>query len=658
MAINLWKVGGQPTAFSPLPSSGYQLVYISNSATFEMKFKAKSTNVGKLRLTEQGGAPLSITFALTSNLTEYVTTFSISGNVGKWVGFIDNNSTGDIIIQDIQLVEKPLPKLTINGMDGFLSGKWSLSANTRVVDDETLELNSPSAVNDISSLIVPVITGQTYTIAKTEGNGRILLRKEGAGGTSFFNTSGTTPFTFTVDETFKGFLYIRLDNNNAIGTFTFKKPMLNLGSTPAPYSKKTGERMVMPVKPRVKVAKKNLFDGVLIGGYLGNGVFISSGTYRLSDNFIPVTPNSKYSLTINDKNPADGCRVTWFDSSKTYINSTTDLQNIVMPSNAYYVKFHFHVNSINYVAGDKIQFEKGTPTPYEPYTEIIPPARKGLVMDGVTNYLQLPSMTMDSVEIDCLIDAGQSFASFPKIIDARAGLSNGFYGFTSAGVEEKGSGWLVATGLKKGERTTIRLSSSPFTDDIKIFSNDAGTAKLKGILYSVKCYLNGQVVASYDFTNPNNLVGDKVLQSAKNLIPSFDSGKWYLHPNFKVLGMDVGKLDATAPAQTSFFKLNTAPNANYLMTCITNSDRFVAVIYDSNNTVISSYGADTRNGGKNTITVPSNGVRMEVWVYSSATGSFDFIRPQLYELTGKEGTLFGNPIIAIKAPKRVLFAKR
>jgi hypothetical protein len=265
-----------------------------------------------------------------------------------------------------------------------------------------------------------------------------------------------------------------------------------------------------------------------------------------------------------------------------------------------------------------------------------------------------------------LIDAVQPNTN-NAVLDARSGLPNGFV----SKLGNVGSGWhgLMIDGIPKpnqlysdipvGQRTKIKVNSpTAFTDDLTIFALGSFVSHTKGILYSVKCYLNGQVVAEYDFTNPNNIVGDKVLQQAKNRIPSFDSGKWYLHPNFKVLGMDVGKLDATTPAQTSFFKLNTAPNANYLMTCITNSDRFVAVIYDSNNTVISSYGADTRNGGKNTITVPSNGVRMEVWVYSSATGSFDFIRPQLYELTGKEGTLFGNPVSELKAPKRVLYAKR
>jgi hypothetical protein len=43
---------------------------------------------------------------------------------------------------------------------------------------------------------------------------------------------------------------------------------------------------------------------------------------------------------------------------------------------------------------------------------------------------------------------------------------------------------------------------------------------------------------------------------------------------------------------------------------------------------------------------------------SETTGTFDFIKPQLYQLDGKEGTITGSPVPQLKRSKRVLYAKR
>jgi hypothetical protein len=57
-------------------------------------------------------------------------------------------------------------------------------------------------------------------------------------------------------------------------------------------------------------------------------------------------------------------------------------------------------------------------------------------------------------------------------------------------------------------------------------------------------------------------------------------------------------------------------------------------------------------------TTPSNckyiGVRLE----NSSIGTFDFIKPQLYQLDGTEGTIVGAPSKLRKPNKRTLYAKR
>jgi hypothetical protein len=669
MAINFWTFGGKPASYNPLPTGWNHFINIEITS-YVVKFKAKSTSGASLRVkTDTTATGMNQLLVLTNTLSSFE--FSFDNKAPQKFHFYDETSKGDIIIQDIQLVEKPLPKLTINGIDGFLSGKWSLSANARVVDDETLELNSLSTVNDISSLIVPVITGQTYTIRKTEGNGRFLLRKESAGGDSIFSTSGTSSFTFTVDETFKGFLYIRLDNNLNIGTFTFKKPMLNLGSTPTPYSKKTGERMVMPIKPRVKVAKKNLFDGVFEYGTLStvSGVnSASDNSYMRTKNHLRCLPNATHTIS-NDKGYSN-IIVIFYDEMLnfiSFISSGASPYTFTTPSNAKYIRFRY--NGISPLdLSTKAQLEQGTqPTHYEPYTEVLPKAKKGLVMDGVTNYLQLPSMTMDSIEIDCLIDAVQVQAN-QFLIDARTGSSEGFIGTGSPNVGGTISKIFVDdvekptrlwTDISKGQRVKVKANfSSLITDDITLFNRYIGANFLKGILYGVKCYLNGQVVASYDFTNPNNSVGDKVLQNAKNLIPSFDSGKWSLHPNFKVLGKDVGRLEASGVTNSSDVFFDVKPNTSYLFVMQNNVPSARVIIRKHDDSLTYRANADYQSGSLVTFTTDSTTNKIYIRLTNTIVGTYDFIRPQLYELTGKEGTIVGSPVSELKAPRRALYAKR
>jgi hypothetical protein len=470
MAIDFWKLSGQPNSYSTL--DGYTGAAMPHQGVFIVTFKAKSDSETIIMVS--GNA--DIYFELTPEWKEY----SCEMDTHTFISINDEGGYYDAFIKDIKVVEKPLDKLTNNMLDGFgaagkniwwwdsyeilpqileengqylepgtyeieyegrsdseygtfffwtvqtgkdtiqsiyqpltfewekyyhrltvpeladyfvsdgdetdassvrnitvrkFNTKWKLHENARVIDSQSL--NSGSGQN-VSEVIYQLNKG-TYTLSCVSNSGTLYARDITTSDNSANNLA-------VVDHTAQPKQFtLATPRKVAIRHYggSVEKPMLNLGSVPLPYEPKYGERFRTNATPKVKVPKKNLFDGLLISGYFGNGVFISLGTYRLSDNFIPVIPNSKYSFTINNKNPVDGCRVTWFDSSKVYINSTIDLLNIVLPSNAYYVKFHFHINSINYVEGDKIQFEKGNPTPFEPYTEVLPPAKRILTSKRV-----------------------------------------------------------------------------------------------------------------------------------------------------------------------------------------------------------------------------------------------------------------------------------
>lgn len=653
MALNLWKAAGKPTAYNPLGNSvsvGF-LTLLDVTKEYVVRFKAKYLNGTSGQVRISGRTAVYNDFVLSGVLKEYETSFSVGLFIGvKDERFYiwDNLNSNNVYITDIELVEKPLPKLTVNGIDGFASGKWTLHANAKVIDDETLELNATA--NYQQSYIDVLVTPNTqYAVSISPLTNGMRLAGQWRGG--------TTGLTWTPELRDSGNLItltspsnantlrIFLDNVVPSGKFTFKRPMLNLGSVPVPYEKKRGDKMVEPVP------KKNLFDGKWDSGYISGGstsTALSAHATARTTKWIPCKPNTTYTLSGGNRN-------SWqVKSSSGVISSLTELPTVTTRSDSAEMRVYYSVDG----AQTQVQIEQGTTaTPYEPYTLQMnkrpakPVAKQegGLRMDGVNNYLHLPPMTMDAIEIDCFIDSVQ-LKPINTIVDARYGLSNGYLQITGGAFYP--SGWGYANGYKFGERSVITLkASTPFTDDVTVFNNMFNSQQTKGILYAVRCYLNGAKVYELDFTNPNSIVGDKALPNAKNLIPSFEDSRWQLHANARVYGRDVLRLEATAIWQSSYIELNVKHNTNYIIQSSGNGN--YAVTDEAGSTLLSY------RTGQSTV---NSGTKDKLRVYlSSATlgvGTFDFIKPQLYELSGSEGTVYGAPIRQVKPSKRVLYAKR
>jgi hypothetical protein len=792
MSLNLWKLAGQPISYSPLPS-GYPGVFLQ-IGDYKLVIKAKSVTSSILRLTAADGNKLKnlangVSGGVNTTLSPVLTTYEINFNnsVPQNVQLNDLNSSNNIIIDSIELVQKPLPKLTINGIDGFLSGKWTLHANAQVVDDETLVLNA-TAMNQLSTIEFDVKANMDYTLTILGGlkDRRIYYYFDGTYKGSLADTQEQTAIK-TEANTQK--LKIALFSIGA-GQFTFKRPMLNLGSIPAPYSKKTdpNAKMVMPVpkknlfnkaaaimdgnrinestgltypndgngeghtdyipikpytsyvfsgvgnhayipwsiydsnknrligyggdsnsrvipntynaafirfslfndnlstlqieegttatpftpyavqvnkKPAKYVPKKNLFDGLFESGSIDSTTGLnSSGSAIRSVNIYPVKPNAVYTLS-NNGNYTDQ-RMFYYDQNKNYISSANFVSTFTVPSNCYFVRFRILVTDLTV----KAQLEEGsTATAFENFQLVLPKAKTGLSFNGVTDYLQLPSMTMDSIEIDCLIDSVQPNSGNNYIVDARTGLTNGYIRLIDTSLQGWGSLKLngqsitnPSTQITRGQRIKLLIgANAPFTDDVTIFSfNTGGLAndKTKGTLYKVTCYLNNNIVAQYDFENPANQVGTTMMDGqAFNLIPSFDDSRWSLHANAQVLGKDYLRLNYTGQLQESSITVDVLPNTSYLFACGNSANnRYYVQERKTDNTVI---GGNFRvNGNIITTSATTGKIRLNLTNSTDTSGTFDFIKPQLFQLDGKEGTLNGSPTRLNKASKRSLTAKR
>jgi hypothetical protein len=487
------------------------------------------------------------------------------------------------------------------------------------------------------------------------------------------------------------------------GQFTFKRPMLNIGSTPAPYSKKTGDKMVLPT------FKNNLFDkSFSLGAGDTNTGNQQANNVGVLSNLLPVKPNTTYKVyTINSTGtPINiGINPYAYDTNKSYLgNNTTGRPNysnligdgttgssnsyqFTTGANAYFIRLQVNRGSGTFSLAEcqslngTLQLEEGTTaTPYQPYAVQVnkKPQRKttaktGSACNGVTDYFQLPSMTMDSVEIECLIDANQPNSGTAFLLDFRTVAdSTNFINFSGIGTNIKdlliGNTSYKATlnSVPKNQRQKMLVTfNSVTTNPMFIFSRfaNAGNDKLKGILYKVTCYLNGGVVAKYDFENPRNTVGNQVIPNAQNLIPSFEDARWSIHANAKVMGKDVLHLDATGTYQGTTIYVPVNVGEKYLIGGNITVGGEILVAFRDNNK--NSYGATspssvTSSNPTQSFTVPSGCSFLQIYVRNTTQtiGSFDFVRPQLYQLTGQEGTVNGAPILQFKHAKRRLYNKR
>lgn len=146
------------------------------------------------------------------------------------------------------------------------------------------------------------------------------------------------------------------------------------------------------------------------------------------------------------------------------------------------------------------------------YTINIVPESPHLYFNGTSNYLQIPSMTVDRFEADILLDgATANDSNIRVLIDFRTGgtqfLANQYTtvsGFPSFKVNDVT--YAIAdngfANIPKDVKANIKVNlSSIVTDDIVMFAGNGKTQYfLKGKLYALK-FLNGATVtAQYDFT--------------------------------------------------------------------------------------------------------------------------------------------------------------
>jgi hypothetical protein len=735
MALNLWTTNGKPSSYNPLPSPTWPTIPIDcNKYTITLRAKSPRGNNATLTITDDGSNDVNKTWNLTTEFQTFTATFTSTSKQVLWIQDWPNN-TGDVVIDSISLTQAPLAKNTINGVDGFNSGKWTnynIAGGVQVIDEQTVQFTSTGIWQDYY-IVLPVQPNTTYTLSFGNTVGTVYSRQSNSntvvganmGSTvAFPDTVNPTSITFTTNST-STYLQIGLSSGTAgVGTFTFSKPILNLGSIPAPYEPKRGDNMVLPT------VKKNLIHSSMQGTNWGTTVTrISDNEYQVvtqgvhSDEGITFNlpqylgqnlvysvdvmgvslPSNSLNIKTNEASVAtfgtplsispsnNYSRYSYlFVNKTTYANNTNSLQCIISTTNplacTFYVRFP--------------QLEQGTTaTPFAPYAVQVNPkpkraiasAQRGLAFNG--GYITVPLQSPQTFSYVFDFSLPSNYTSEQLIYSRDFGQSNGittvynkvsivngkirFTVATNSGTFDVNSNGIFNDGLRHhvvcsydGFITKIfvdgvlDISSNSISGSVSYSSlntigyigNDSTGGNFRlfmGTLFNFKLLDgNGVLIFNYDFTNPRTVTGNTVLNSGNmNLLPSFDSGQWTIHANAKVLGKDVLHLDATGTFQTSSVLLDVIPNKNYVYYCNTNG---TVRIYNGTTTSDSLLTAST--GVSFTPTVGK--ILINIHNGSTTSGSFDFIRPQLYQLDGTEGTINGSPVLLKKSSARKLFAKR
>lgn len=300
-----------------------------------------------------------------------------------------------------------------NLIKNFLDIDWfndySTGGGTMSVDSVNPYKMTFSIISAQGRLIwIPVEIGKTYTFSFKSMNCLYRFYKRKVGNHDIAmnmvqdgNVGKPDTFSFTPDESYKGFVTLRLTHSQA-GTYTVENLQLEVGSKTdfEPYTLVNPKASVPPVA--TKQVKKNLIKPLTDSGWTkhANAVFVSdyylkinqTASFQTSGIDVALQAGSSYTLSVDEISPNGRIYVRQtLNGAFTYyiVTATTkSLSFTAVAGASYRVEFHANtsLNVEEYVKN--FQLALGSIAPFEPYKAINPVAtlypKKNLIPDLVS----------------------------------------------------------------------------------------------------------------------------------------------------------------------------------------------------------------------------------------------------------------------------------
>jgi hypothetical protein len=354
---------------------------------FYKKADGTATYIGVSKVTDNGARNITVPIGA-SECRLYVQ--SDTGGRGElWVEDVFVKFGSDKTYKAYNPVLKPatlLPKKNL--IPDFYDSRWFddatvASPTVSIYSDNPYGMRMDIPVSASGRLIwIPVEKGKTYTFSfgKATGLYRIYRRKVNNHDASMCliqdpNAGKPSTFTFTVDDTYNGFVTLRLTYGAATSLW-YENLQLEEGTATA-FEK----LMLTKLKSAILYPKKNLIKPfsewntvsafTFPKSYMAVGEFVS-GTIKSCDITVDVIPGKTYTLS-GKITPANG-RIRVGKKSDNSLIGVVLGNNVVTfkaTENQVYVSIDNNVGSPVYggtLTFEEIQLEEGNQTPFEPYS--------------------------------------------------------------------------------------------------------------------------------------------------------------------------------------------------------------------------------------------------------------------------------------------------
>jgi hypothetical protein len=417
------------------------------------------------------------------------------------------------------------------------------------------------------SAIVPVEVGQTYTVTAIGQRNRFVLATfdsltVGSKANDVKNdlsNSTASPLVQSITVTKGNYLVVYVSNQN-------EKPLIQVekgsGTPYEPYRVRTTRRRTDPIRKAPKLPKKNYIkgekeqDNALFNQGTGtthlNGSNVwENGKLRVESGssavhgrgqVLDVIPGATYTFSCKAENINARVIIGATDKGAEYVPihmaSSTPSVSFVATSDKVWLRFLINgpSSSVNPAYFWDIQLEPGSAmSPFEYHKLISRPAPKGLELDGIDDYITLPTV-MDFSGKDFELEAtyiwngenaaGSAQQTILGIGDSRFGIQN--VSAKQLGYYTASAGWSSVFQLVQGEKQTLKVVVKPdlisiYIDGVFVTSKSytgaipsssvyigalgGGSYRFKGVLYSVIIRDKGMTVLDFDFTSPSKNIG-------------------------------------------------------------------------------------------------------------------------------------------------------
>ena len=275
-----------------------------------------------------------------------------------------------------------------------LTTKVVSEVNLSVTDQDDMTLESPLAYNSgkitlSSDSILPSLDYEVQSLnsfSNLKPNTTYTFKKNGK---DFNSTYKIDDITYTTSNT------LTTTGNNEVVVLT--STISDTDKVALIEGNNVGidilyfEGMGSVKQPVLTVTGKNLFDGEMVQGYIGDssGNLNAGSTDGISSaNFTPVKPNTTYRLSLSS-NPANGIIFLYFyDKYKKYVGRTVESTTVFTTDNdVAYVKFRIYsVNGVFLNDYENVQFqieEGSNKTSYEPYKSTTLTCNEEVTLRGI-----------------------------------------------------------------------------------------------------------------------------------------------------------------------------------------------------------------------------------------------------------------------------------